>query len=142
MNLIWYDENPEDTKRNVQSLIRLWKRDFLNEWSNDEEDSRFVYILASNYQIALSIYRRLYPEKRTIDLRYIRDENTIRGTRGIEVIVSSEKYPHSSFYERLEMLKFHEHISRIRIVYEQDIQKESKEGDSLSGQRQETSESK
>lgn len=83
--------------------------------------NKLVYILASNYTIAHEIYRKFYPTGRIVDLRYVRGIETIMGVRGVKVIISDEKYPDSSFYDRMSMLLYQQKSGRVKLVYEQDI---------------------
>lgn len=98
-----------------------WKKEMLGEWPKEVNTlPKLVYILASNYQIAKNIYERLYPEGRKIDLRYVDSLERVMGLRDIEVLVSNERYPSDAFYERLDALKFHEYLGKIKLVYEME----------------------
>lgn len=98
-----------------------WKKEMLGEWTEEVPPPKLVYILASNYQIAKNIYRRLYPEGRNIDLRYVRGAEVIMGTRNIDVLVSDERYPDQRFYDLLSILRHHEQLGRIKLVYEREL---------------------
>ena len=72
-----------------------------------------IYILASNYIIAKSIFRELVRlENRPCRLYYISDPDSLRGLRGITVVVSSERFPSPSFYDRFDFL-----IERAKLGY-------------------------
>ena len=86
-----------------------------------------IYILASNYQIAKSIFEHHFLRDglaRRIDLRYIDRIEKLYGIRNIYIVVSSERYPSNSFYERLEWIRQHAEYRNFEVIYEQDLENE------------------
>lgn len=86
-----------------------------------------IYILASNYQIAKSVFDHyfLYTGlSKSNNFRYINDPDSLRGIGDVYVVISDEKYPHSSFYDRLHFLIDFGKIYGIEIIYERYLENE------------------
>lgn len=86
-----------------------------------------IYILASNYQIAKSIFNHYFVFtglSRRIDLRYIDRIEKLYGIRNIYIVVSSERYPSNSFYERFDWITLHSSYRELEVVNEQDLENE------------------
>lgn len=103
----------------------LTAKDFLNEWI--EEEPIPVYILASNYQIAKSIFDRYFiltNLSKRIYFRYVDTTEKLYGLRNVFVVVSNERYPHNSFYERLAWIRNNAQYRNFEVVNEQDLENE------------------
>lgn len=127
----------------IRSLItpEEFQREFLNEWYKDLNPMP-VYILASNYQIAKSIFKHYFVNtqlSRSTDLRYIDDVHKLYGLRNIFIVISDERYPSESFYDRLLWIRRQELFREFEVVYEQDLAK-GQVREKVSRQRQKTSE--
>ena len=86
-----------------------------------------IYILASSYQIAKSIFDRYFLHTelaRRIDLRYIDRVENLYGLRGQYIVVSNERYPGDSFYVRLMWIRQQSGYRQFEVIYEQDLEKE------------------
>lgn len=124
-----------------------WRRLFLNEFFSDTEslsEPQPVYILASNYQIAKSIFDRYFVYtnlSRRIDLRYVDTPEKLYGLRNIFVVFSDERYPNHSFFERLAWIRNNAQYRNFEVVNEQDLEKEQVR-QKVSRQRPKESESK
>lgn len=124
-----------------------WRRLFLNEFFSDTEMLSGpipVYILASTHQIAKSIFDRYFMYtnlSRRIDFRYVDTPEKLHGLRNIFVVVSDERYPYNSFYERLAWILDNAQYRNFEVVNEQDLEKEQVR-QKVSRQRPKESESK
>lgn len=86
-----------------------------------------VYILASNYRIAKEIFGRyfLYTNlSKSNDLRYIDSPERLYGLRNVFIVVSDERYPYDSFYERLHWIRNNAQYRNFEVVNEQDLENE------------------
>lgn len=129
LDYVWYDEQLGylDIKKLRESLLceEKFKKEYLGKWVAEEPQP--IYILASNFSIAKSIFNHyfLYTDlSRSIDLRYIDTPEKLYGLRNIFIVVSDERYPFNSFYERLEWIHDHAQYRDFEVVNEQDLEKE------------------
>lgn len=129
------------SKRELLENLRLgrtpsaFEKEFLGEWKVNPEDKMPVYILASNYQIAKSIFEHYFMgTHRRIDFRYIGDTYKLYGIRNVQIFISSERYPSMSFYEKLHWIKQQAEYRGFELIYESDLEKEQKERYNISGQ--------
>lgn len=86
-----------------------------------------IYVLASNYRIAKSIFDHYFlitGLARRIDLRYIDHIEKIYGLRNVYIVVSNERYPSSSFWDRLFWIREQSGYRQFEVVNEQDLEKE------------------
>lgn len=129
-----YDEIiDEDAQERLRNLIRefrrspeVFRKEFLGEWIEPIEYQP-VYILASTYQIAKSIFGHYFLHTalaRRIDFRYIDDLHKLYGLRNQYIVVSNERYPSDSFYERMEWIRLQANYRQFEVIYEQDLEKE------------------
>lgn len=111
--------------RSTISRLELFK-EYLNEWVEPIEYQP-IYILASNYQIAKSIFDHYFlftNLARRIDLRYIDHIEKIYGLRNVYIVVSGERFPSDSFYDRLAWIRASFYYRGLEVVNEQDLEKE------------------
>lgn len=104
-----------------------YAREYMGEWTNFSYPPQPIYVLASNYQIAKSVFDHyfLIPGiSRRIDLRYIDRVEKLYGVRNQYIVVSNEKYPHDSFYDRLGWIREQSGYRQFEVVYEPDLEKE------------------
>jgi len=129
-----YDEMvDEDAQERLRNLIRelrrspeVYRKEFMGEWVEPIEYQP-IYVLASTYQIAKSIFDHYFlftGLARRIDLRYIDHIEKVYGLRNVYIVVSGERYPSESFYERLEWIRSRSPYSDFEVVNEQDLEKE------------------
>lgn len=123
-----YDEfisREEFTKLLSKLCSQEWFcKEYLNEWVIEYQP---IYVLASNYQIAKSIFDHYFlftGLARRIDLRYIDHIEKIYGLRNVYIVVSGERYPSDSFYERLAWIRTRFYYRGLEVVNEQDLEKE------------------
>ena len=103
-----------------------FRRAYLNEWVKPIE-CQPIYLLASNYPIANAIFNHYFlctGHSRRIDLRYIDNISRVYGLRNQYIVISEERYPNASFYERLYFLEAQAKYREFELVYEQDLEKE------------------
>lgn len=94
-----------------------------------------IYVLASNYQIAKSIFVRFFGRTgkfRRIDFRFVDGNYKLYGVRDATIIVSNERYPSREFYEKLSWIMTQKEYRRFNIIYESDLEKEQV-GEEVSG---------
>ena len=112
----------------LESLGRTlpgFEKKFLNEWAESEPQP--IYILASSYQIAKSIfdhYFRYTGLSRIVDLRYIDRVERLYGLRNWYIVVSNERYPNDSFYDRIGWIRDNAQYRSFELIYEQDLENE------------------
>lgn len=140
----WYDEEiPSDRFLSVLELKEMlskskvqWKKDSLNELDEEmkEEEAKVVFILASKPFIAKEIFSRYFLGKShntTKKFRYLSYRDQLRGFhRGtVKIVLSSERYYQGWMKELYREIVELAPVYDWEIVYEQDFQKEPKEGD-------------
>lgn len=124
-----------------------WRRLFLNEFFSDTEmlsEPIPVCILASTHRIAKSIFDRYFMYtnlSRRIDFRYVDTPEKLHGLRNVFVVVSDERYPSHSFFERLAWIRDNAQYRNFEVINEQDLEKEQVR-QKVSRQRPKESESK
>lgn len=117
----WYEyRNPLSKLRSQEEF----RKEYLGEWVIEYQP---IYVLASNYQIAKSIFDHYFlftGLARRIDLRYIDHIEKLYGLRNEYIVVSGERYPSDSFWERLVWIRKQSGYRQFEVVNEQDLEKE------------------
>ena len=122
------ENNYVDIRELRKSLLEEdeFRRAYLNAWVEPIEH-QFIYILASTYQIAKSIFDHYFVFSglsRKIDLRYIDHIERLYGLRNVYIVVSGERYPSDSFWERLVWIRKQSGYRQFEVVNEQDLENE------------------
>lgn len=111
---------------------------YLNEWIIPDKPQR-VYILASNERIARNIFNHyfLYTGiSQSNKFSYVNaDCESLRGIKNQYIVVSNERFPHHSFYDRLRWIHAHSQIYGFEVIDESDLENEQVR-QKVSGQRQ------
>ncbi len=116
-------------KKNTYVDKNSLRKAILNELEFPEEpnEPQPVYILASTYQIAKSIFDHYFRHtglSKFLNFRYIDDIYRVYGIRKTYIVVSQEGYPTMSFYERLGWVRQQAEYRDFEIIYEQDLENE------------------
>lgn len=125
--------NKKDKYLDIDSLRKAllkeleFRKSYLNEFSGEPNEPQPIYILASTYQIAKSIFDHYFRHtglSQFLNFRYIDEIYKVYGIRNVYIIVSQEGYPTLSFHERLGWVRQQAEYRDFEIIYEQDLEKE------------------